>query len=185
MFSISPAFFWPAGFLSLSIPLIILFHIIFLIINVKGLKKGFFFHVALIILGFAFIKVSYSISRNDDQGILKVLSYNVRVFNNYVTLKNKEYISSKKMIGWARENDAPVKCFQEFYNNDKSDIFNVKNRLIKAGWKHQYFKVLLRDRAKAEFGIAIYSKLPIIKTGEINSESGEFLNSIFVDILVK
>lgn len=42
---------------------------------------------------------------------------------------------------------------------------------------------MLRDRAGAEFGIAIYSKLPIINTGEIRSESDEFLNSIFADVL--
>jgi endonuclease/exonuclease/phosphatase family metal-dependent hydrolase len=43
---------------------------------------------------------------------------------------------------------------------------------------------VLRDRSGAEFGIAIYSKLPIINTGEIRSESGNFMNSIFADVLL-
>ena len=182
---ISPDLFWPMGFLSLSIPLIMLTHFIFLIIYIKSLKRGFFFHLAMIIIGFAFIKVSYSISSNDDQGAFKVLSYNVRVFNNYASLKNEAHISSKKMIGWSVDNDAEVKCFQEYYNDDKSSIFNVKNRMIDAGWKYNHFKIVLRDRDKAEFGVAIYSKLPIINHGEIHSENGDFLNSIFADILVE
>ena len=180
---ISPEYIWLTGFLSLSIPLIILVHILFLILNIQRLRKSFFFHLTAIIIGFAFIKVSYSISKNDNAGILKVLSYNVRVFNNYSNLKNEDFISSRKMIAWSVENDAPVKCFQEYYNNDKSDIFNIKEKLNSAGWKYNHFKIVLRDRAKAEFGIAIYSKLPIIHTGEITAKNGDFLNSIFADIV--
>lgn len=180
---ISPEYFWLMGFLSLSIPLLIAIHLFFLLINIRKLGKSFFYHLAAIVIGFAFIKATYSISSNSNGGELKVLSYNVRIFNNYAHLRNEEYISSKKMIGWSVENDAQVKCFQEYYNNNKSDIFDAGNKLIKAGWSHNHFKIVLRDRAKAEFGIAIYSKFPIIKTGEIYSDSGEFLNSIFADIL--
>lgn len=179
----SPEYFWLVGFLSLSIPVIILIHFFFLIIYVRKLRKSFFFHLGAIVIGFAFIKVSYSISRNDSKGVLKVLSYNVRIFNNYAHLRNEEYISSRKMIGWSVENDAQIKCFQEYYNNDNSDVFDVRKKLTKAGWNQNHFKIVHRDRLKAEFGLAIYSKLPIINTGEIYSETGKFLNAIYADIL--
>lgn len=181
---ISPEYFWLVGFISLSVPVLIIIHFFFLIINIKRLRKVFFYHLAVIIIGFAFIKISYSVSKNDDEGVLKVLSYNVRIFNNYSNLRNEEYISSRKMIGWSVENDAQIKCFQEYYNNDRSDIFDVRNKLTEAGWDQNHCKIVLRDRAKAEFGIAIYSNLPIINTGEIKSDSGDFLNSIFADILI-
>ena len=42
---------------------------------------------------------------------------------------------------------------------------------------------MLRDRAGAEFGIAIYSKLPILNAGEVRSDKDEYLNSIYADIL--
>lgn len=180
---VSPENFWLVGFLSLSIPLVLLIHFLFLVIHVRKLRKSFFFHLAAIVIGFAFIKVSYSISRNDNNGVLKVLSYNVRIFNNYAHLHNEEYISSRKMIGWSIENDAQIKCFQEYYNNDKSDIFDVRKKLTKAGWDQNHFKIVHRDRRKAEFGLAIYSNLPIIKTGEVYTESDKFLNAIYADIL--
>ncbi|NJN27936.1 MAG: endonuclease/exonuclease/phosphatase family protein [Cyclobacteriaceae bacterium] len=181
---VSPDIFWLSGFFALAIPLVILVHFVFLLFNTRKLKAGFFYHLIMIALGFIFIKVSYALSLGNDTGKLKVLSYNVRVFNNYATLKNEGYASSKKMVAWSVENDAPVKCFQEYYNNDKSDIFDVKKRLSKAGWKHQHFKIVLQDRAKAEFGIAIFSKLPIVHRGEVLSSSGDFLNTIFADIIV-
>ena len=180
----SPDLFWLFGFICLSIPLVLAIHFILLILNIPRIRKAFFFHLAALIVGLAFIKASYSISSNDKSGKLKVLSYNVRVFNNYSNLRNENYISSKKMIAWALENDAHIKCFQEYYNNDRSDIFNVKNRLEKSGWKYHYEKIVLQDRSKAEFGITIYSKYLIVGTGEISNEEGGFMNSIFADIKV-
>lgn len=180
---ISPEYIWVMGFLTLSIPIILLIHVFFLLVNIRRLKRAFFIHLAAIIIGFAFVKVSYSISKNDGNGDMKVLSYNVRVFNNYAHLRNEEYISSKKMIGWSVENDADIKCFQEYYNNDKSDIFNVESQLKKAGWNNRFCKIVLRDRVDAEFGISIFSKFPIIATGEIRSEDDKFLNSIYADVL--
>lgn len=145
--------------------------------------QGFWFHLAAIIIGFAFIKASYSMSSNDSEGTFKVLSYNVRVFNNYSHLRNEAYVSSKNMISWAVKNDADIKCFQEYYNNNKSDIFNVNEKLTRAGWRYSHRYIVSYDRVKAEFGIAIYSKLPIIHSGVIRSASGGFLNSIFADVV--
>ncbi len=180
---ISPELFWLTGFLSLSIPLLIIIHLFLLVLSIRRMGSGFWFHLAAIAIGFAFIKASYSMSSNDAGGSLKVLSYNVRVFNNYSHLRNEAYVSSKKMIGWSVENDADIKCFQEYYNYKKSNIFNVNEKLTRAGWNYNHRHIVSHDRAKAEFGIAIYSKYPIIHTGVINSASGEFLNSIFADVV--
>lgn len=174
---------WLMGFLSLSIPLIIITHLLFLIVNIRKLSIGFFYHLSAIIIGFAFIKATYSISSNDNDGKLKVLSYNVRVFNNYAHLRNRAFISSKKMIDWSLSSDAQIKCFQEYYNHDNSDIFNIRSKLTNAGWKHMHFKIVFRDKANAEFGIAIYSKLPIVHTGVIYSDTGDFLNTIYADVV--
>jgi endonuclease/exonuclease/phosphatase family metal-dependent hydrolase len=180
----SPEFFWLFGFLSLAIPVILFIHVLLLIINIPRLKKAFFSHLAAILIGLAFVKVSYSISPNDGDGTLKVLSYNVRVFNNYSNLKNEDYISSKKMIGWSVDNPAEIKCFQEYYNKDNSNIFNIKNKLIASDWKYNHSKIVMRDRSKAEFGITIFSKYPIVHTGEIYDGDKRFLNSIFADVKI-
>jgi endonuclease/exonuclease/phosphatase family metal-dependent hydrolase len=181
---VSPQVFWLFGFLSLAIPVILLIHFILLILNIPRLKKPFFIHLVAIVIGFAFVKVTYSVSANDEDGKLKVLSYNVRVFNNYTDLKNENYVSSKKMITWSVDSDAEIKCFQEYYNKDRSEIFNIKNQLTAAGWNHNHRKIVLQDRSGAEFGITIYSKYPIIKSGEIYDEDQIFLNSIFADVKI-
>lgn len=181
---VSPGHFWIMGFFSLAIPLVLLFHFFLLIINIRRLRKNFLFHLLAIVVGFAFIKVSYSIHKSDDEGTISVLSYNVRVFNNYAQFHNENYISSKKMINWAVANKAQIKCFQEYYNKDKSQIFDVRKQLTAAGWRYNFSKIVLHDRAGAEFGQAIFSIYPIIATGEVRSEDDKFLNSIYADILI-
>jgi endonuclease/exonuclease/phosphatase family metal-dependent hydrolase len=181
---ISPARFWPAGFFSLGIPVMLLANIFLLIVNIRKRGVAFFLHLLAVVLGFAFIKVSFTLSANDDGGRLQVLSYNVRVFNNYSNLRNEEYESSKTMIAWSVEHEADIKCFQEFYNRDRSKVFNVKHRLEKAGWQHSHSKIVFTDRARAQFGMSIYSKYPIVSYGEVYDEKQNFLNSIYADIKV-
>jgi endonuclease/exonuclease/phosphatase family metal-dependent hydrolase len=166
------------------IPLVLLVHFLFLIFYLKKLSKTFFFHFLALAIGYIFLKVTYSVSVNNSKSEgLKVLSYNVRVFNNYEHLRDENYISSKKMVTWSVENDAGVKCFQEYYNLKESDIFNVETRLKEAGWENNYCKVLVRDKASAQFGMAIFSKYPIVYKGEIKNQQDQYQNGIFADII--
>ena len=152
--------------------------------TIASFGRAFFIHLAALLVGLVFIKISFSINRQGDHGRLDVLSYNVRVFNNYTHLRNEQHESSKKMIGWSVGHKAQIKCFQEYYNSDKSTVFNVKNQLIEHGWKNIHSKIVLRDRSGAEFGLAIFSKFKMVNKGEIKGKSGEYLNSIYADILV-
>ncbi len=179
---VSPGYFWLFGFFSLSIPLILAGHAFLLILAIPGFGRPLFLHLTALVFGFPFINATISFNPQTE-GQLKVLSYNVRVFNNYATLMNKNFESSKKMVGWSVENDAQIKCFQEYYNNDKSDVFNIKKKLTKAGWPYSHSKIVLRDRSGAEFGLAIFSKYRIVKKGEMKGKNGEFLNSIYVDVV--
>ena len=182
---VAPDVFWPAGFLSMSIPLLLAVHFLLLFYHLKKHDRKSLLHLALLAAGFVFIKITYSINVDSDEANgLKVLSYNVRVFNTYAHLKNDHYLSSKKMISWAVENDSPVKCIQEYYNNDNSTIFNVAHRMYAAGWTHQYVKKIFTDKNNGEFGMAIFSKYPIIAHGDIVDENGDYQNSIFADLLV-
>ena len=88
------------------------------------------------------------------------------------------------MIQWSLDNDAEVKCFQEFYNKSSSDVFNVHKKMTDAGWTHVYQKNRFVDSKSGEFGQAIFSKHPILNKGDVNDASGKFLNSIWADLLI-
>jgi endonuclease/exonuclease/phosphatase family metal-dependent hydrolase len=181
---ISPGHFWLAGFLSMLIPLFLVINLVMILVLIRRLNKIFFYHLAALLIGFPFMLVTFSIHKQGqtDQS-LKILSYNVRVFNNYAHLRNKNFESSKKMIEWSVNDDSDIKCFQEFYNKDNSELFNVVNRMKAAGWKYVNYKQVLVDRSNADFGIVIFSKYPMVYKGALYDDKGVFKKTIFADVL--
>ncbi|GAB3499485.1 endonuclease/exonuclease/phosphatase family protein [Spirosoma knui] len=108
---------------------------------------------------------------------VKVFSYNVQSFN----LDNpwERYHSSpraRRIINYAIRYEAPIKCFQEFYNSTAIEDYNVVERLKKAGYP--YSVLLHPDYAMVEdgpIGAAIFSVYPIIHSGR---ESFDGFNGI-------
>lgn len=181
---VSPGDFWLSGFFSMAIPLWLLFHLIMIILHIKRLGR-LSFYLILLLCGYPFLRMTFQLSKTEKSGnSFEILSYNVRVFNNYKHLQ-KDESSAEEMIKWAVANEAPVKCFQEFYNHNDSEVYNVKEKLEKSGWKFINQRIRFKDRAGAEFGQAIFSKYPIVKSGEVKDESGEFMNTIFSDLLIE
>lgn len=181
---VSPGIFWPAGFLALAIPLLLLFFLVMVLVKIR--KTGaLIFYLILFLSGFPFLRMAFQLNRSEEPktGTFEVLSYNVRVFNSYAHL-DKDRESSSEMVKWVVQNDAAIKCLQEFYNQDTSRVFNVRNKLAGAGWKYVNQRVRFTDRSGAEFGQAIFSKFPMLNSGEVTDEKGEFMNAIFSDILI-
>lgn len=119
---------------------------------------------------------------------LKVLSFNVQVFNQYAHLADSGYMSSLGIRNFNAEHDADIKCFQEFYNDSKSDTFNTID-VISRGGEYEYhyaptpvyFSSL--DDQKS-FGLIIFSKFPIVNRGEILFGQNLPNKGVFADVKV-
>lgn len=102
---------------------------------------------------------------------LRVLSYNVRVFNVYAHLAAKDYATSKAQIQWLVDQPADVICLQEYYNQmprpgkEKPTVFDATRRLSQV--RAPYVTVTLEKRAQ-QFGLAIFSRYPILHEGKIS-----------------
>jgi vancomycin resistance protein VanJ len=173
---ISPHTFTLISVLSLGVPLLIIVNVVFVIYWVVKLKKQFLLSGLVLLIGFntigAFIKISEKkIILNDD---LKVLSYNVRLFNIY-NWKPESIETVKSKIKKFVEGKSPdIVCFQEFVYEYKSD-FNFKYKFI----NNRFPK-----NNKNRFGQAILSNHRIINTGVISFDNSRH-NAIFADIVRK
>ena len=181
---VSPAFLWMAGFFSLSIPVLLIANIILLIYYLVRKKAWFIFHLLILVMGYKFFLISFSTSKKEDiKPDFTVLNYNVRVFNVYSHLNNN-YESCKKMIDWVSKDTADIKCLQEFYHDEKSSIFNTVQRFKNYG-EYQYFgKASVTNKIGAEFGLAIFSKYPIVNRGEVLIEEDPDQYAIYADVLI-
>lgn len=185
---ISPASLWIAGFLSLIIPILLLINISLLFLFLIRLNALFLLHLGLLIAGYPYLASSFSYNPEvisettaDVHNPISVLSYNVRVFNTYAYLQNKN-TPGKSMIHWLLEDKSDIKCLQEFYNDSKSDVFNTTEQITDKKNYHAVVKPTFVNRIGAQFGLAIFSRFPVVKSGEVNLDDIPQQHAIFADI---
>lgn len=101
---------------------------------------------------------------------LRLLSANVRIFNVYAELREPGDASSKNFIRWLATSPADVLCLQEYYNEpggspDGSRVFRSEAALGRGSGRHAFVSTSLTNRIGAEFGLAIFSRYPIVRRG--------------------
>jgi endonuclease/exonuclease/phosphatase family metal-dependent hydrolase len=114
-----------------------------------------------------------------------VLSYNVRIFNTYAHLQDKNQTSSRKMIQWVANHPADIYCLQEFYNETTSPVFNATSKIGRQQQKFFYVSRSLVNGIGAEFGLAIFSKYPMIRKGSIHFGKVTQNHAMYADIKLK
>ena len=155
--------------ISLAVPVLLALNIFFIIYWIIKLKKYFTISLISIILGIGYISNIYKFSEkkiflNDD---LKVMSYNVRLFNHYKWSTDSTIV--KKISSFIAEKEPDVLSIQEYYD--------AENLQLK--YPYQFIKTKSNFN---KFGLAIFSKFNIINSGSLDlKESAN--NIIYTDIL--
>jgi endonuclease/exonuclease/phosphatase family metal-dependent hydrolase len=117
----------------------------------------------------------------DKTNTFKVISYNVRLFNYF---ENKNSISSeKKVLEFLKAQNPDILCLQEFFvlGNPAQKESAIKTTL--GGGYYSHMKVLGSGKNRF-YGIATFSKFPIIMKGEIIHPGSSSL-SIYTDVLIQ
>ncbi|WBX74373.1 endonuclease/exonuclease/phosphatase family protein [Tenacibaculum pacificus] len=166
---VSPQIIPAVAVFSLFVPLLIILNIGFFIYWLLKVHKYALLSLLILVIGW-FISTPLVIFSNKETVLnndLKVMSYNVRLFNYY---KHLDDITTEQKIYEFINNENPdVIAMQEFYLSELLDI--------KLPYKY------IKTKSKADkFGLAIYSKYPIINSGSLNFKKSSN-NTIFVDIV--
>jgi len=177
---------WVTGFVSLTIPLLLLLNLGLLIYYLLRPNAMLLLHLGLILLGHEYVNSSFSynptVSRQQsEEELFSVLNYNVRVFNTYAYLQNKNQ-PGKSMVKWLAEEDADIKCLQEFYNDNGSEVFNTVEKLSSSKY-YSLVSPAFVNRIGAQFGLAIFSRYPIVNSGDINyDQDTNHQHALFADV---
>jgi endonuclease/exonuclease/phosphatase family metal-dependent hydrolase len=171
---ISPSLFWPIAFLGLLFPVLYLINLFFLMFWVFKLRKLIWPNIIVLLLGIGFVDsfIGVSLNKKKSQETLKIMSYNVRLFNknkNIPKLKIKE-----KIFDLIEKENPDIICFQEFYFDSI------------ASFNHRY---IYKNHSQKNSLLSIYSKYPIIQDTNyksFNENIGNMKNTfIFSDIKIK
>ena len=167
---LAPKTFPLLSVLTLFLPMMLIINVLFFIYWGIQFKRQILLSGLVLLLGITFINKFYRFSSSafeEDKTDLKVMSYNVRLFNKFewsdkrtVPIEISDFVKSK---------DPDILCIQEFSNAPDFDY---------SKFPYQY---ILSKGNKIKTGQAIFSKFKIVNSGEIifpNSNN----NVIFADL---
>ena len=184
---ISPDSFWILAFFGLAFPIFLIINFGFIIYwFAQARVQGCFSLIAILIgaktcLGFIQIDISNKKISNTD---IKVMSYNSMLFDLYNWSKNAQ--SRNLILTSLAEENPDILCLQEFYTSEQKGDFNnidTVSNLVSAKNYHVEYTVTLRK--EDHWGIATFTKYPIIKKGKIEFNTRSNNICIYTDVLIK
>ncbi len=169
---LAPKLFPILAVLTLFLPFMLVLNALFFCYWVIQVKRQLLLSGFILAIGFTFINKWYKFSSTENQlpTDLKILSYNVRLFNKFQW--SEKQTVPVEISDFIKENKPDFLCIQEFSNADKFDQKSYKYKYI--NWKGNKIKT----------GQAIFSKFKIINSGEIVFPNS-INNIVFCDIKLK
>jgi len=184
----SPKSFWFFEPIAYTYPFLLIINIGFIIYWGLLRNRYAFISLFIIILGYDKLELFYRpsflvfeepVAKNS----IKVMSYNVRLFDLYNWSGNKQ--TRSKIFDLLSKETPDITCFQEYYHSDKPDFSNndTLNQILKSPYRQvEYGLTLYND---FHWGLATYSRYPIVNKGLLFFNEGSTNFGMFCDILYK
>lgn len=184
---ISPGKLWVLELISISYPFLLFINLFFVCWWLLGRSRYLLISTAIIIIGYGKLSQLYQpglFSKEEvtDKRSFKLMSYNVRLFDLYNWTGN---LKTRESIFQMLKNEQPdILCLQEYYHSDDgdfqnndaiSDLLNLPYRSIKYG---------STIKEKYHWGIATFSRYPILNEGTVFYEKGKSNFCLYSDLLI-
>lgn len=184
---ISPELIWIVAFFGLAFPFIYLINIAFVIYWVVQFRRLFIFSAiaALFTIPTAFKYLQFNFSKSTEKvKCFKITSYNSMLFDLYNWRHNSE--TRAKIFTNLSELDSDIMCFQEFYTSEEDGDFNnidSLTKLLNLPYNHTEYTTTLREHD--HWGIATFSRFPIVNKGKIVFNTKANNMCIYTDVVIK
>ena len=178
---VNPQSFWLFSIVGLGYPVLLLLNVLLLVYWILRWKWDVFIPLVAILLGInhfsSFFQFPFGKVNTAGKGDVKVLTYNVNLFKLYYW--SNEEPTHKKVFEFIRNENIDIVCLQEFYvvNGKLSE----KQAREKIGYNAHIGYIV--KRKESGYGLATFSKYPIVNTGEIKFENSANA-CIFTDVLI-
>lgn len=167
-----PSRFPTIALLSLVVPLLIIINIFFLAFWALQLHRRFFLSFLVLLISYFYFNPFYNISAKGDSSTygqtLRVMSYNVRLFNTYEPRSAGN--GADVMKTYIKNTNPDILCIQEYYRPNKVDFSSFP-------YKYIHFK-----NRKMKLGNAIFSKYPLVNTGAFDFKDSSN-NTLYADVV--
>jgi endonuclease/exonuclease/phosphatase family metal-dependent hydrolase len=185
---VPPEISWPLAFLGLAYPALVILNLLFMFFWLFLLRKYFLISFVAILLGWPHIRahIRFNARENSEKlrGSMKIMSYNVRLFDLYNWKDSKSRVTRDKIFRLISTESPDILCIQEFYGGDRRH-FNVLDTLLSFPTaKYSHISYIKNMRSELPIGIAIFSRYPIIRNQEVTYASSKDNFCIYSDLLI-
>ena len=168
---ISPVKFWPIAFAGFVYPVFLLINIFFVLFWLVFLKKYFLLSLIAILLGYNQIKTYVKFSGSEHklafERSLKVMTYNVRLFDLYNWHSESSKSTRSAIFGLFKSESPDILCLQEYYSGAGKHADFADSICQRVGFKYRYVELINKKNNGLPYGLAIFSKYPIVRTLKI------------------
>ena len=187
---VNPMTSWIPSVLAMTFTYQLVLHIGFLTWWFLFRRKRMLLSGALLVLGYGHIGDHVQLlGRNEPSEELrsvplKVMSYNVRLFDLYNWSKNRE--TRDAIFKALHREDPDILCLQEFFYSPDERFFHTRQSLMKDfRFVAEHERYTDKARYEQHFGIATFSSHPIVKKGHIEFPENPNNQCIWSDIALK
>lgn len=158
---VSPNIMWLLPFFGIAYPFILLGNIFFLVLWVLKRKWAVLLPLLFIGLNYSYVFNYFPVNfaENKDEKGVKLISYNVRMFDLYNWTRDK--YTSSKAIHYILEEKPDIAFFQEYYSHNGKKKQPTERFSTELGLKH-YIAQSNYWRGR-DNGLATFSRYPIVK----------------------
>lgn len=183
---ISPESFWFLAFFGLAFPVIVLLNILFIVYWLMQFRIQTMFSFFALLLSvptiLGYIQFSFSKQETSNKDI-KVMSYNSMLFDLYNWSKNAQ--SRNLILSSLAEENPDILCLQEFYTSEEKGDFNnidTLTNLLSTKNHHVAYTTTLRNLD--HWGIATFTKYPVLREGKIDFNTRSNNICIYTDVKI-
>lgn len=162
---IKPEFVPFMAIIGLFFPILLFLNITFLVLRLWQRKRLFILALIAILTSFFRISDFYAFNSSENEqlsdNIIKVMSYNVRLFDLYQWTGQDD--GGNKIFEIINNENADIICIQEFYSSANR---NFQDRIIECQQTKDY--IISAKGGSGYSGNAIFSKYPVIFSGYVD-----------------
>jgi endonuclease/exonuclease/phosphatase family metal-dependent hydrolase len=183
---IAPSTFGYFALFGLAYPIILLCNLLFIAYWMIKKRRNAIFSIAAILIGINhftdFFQISFEKEKDVTANHIKILTYNVRLFGLYNSSNSKE--TRDNIFDVLAREKADVICFQEFFHSEKKGYFPTRDTLLRfLPNKNVHERYTHALNGQQYFGVALFSRYPIIKRGHVPFASDPNNFCIYADIV--
>lgn len=190
---VSPREFYPMAFAGLFYPLLVLANIFFLIYWLVQFRIYAFISFLVLIAGINSFNKVFVISfgkkeiSNEKQaeknGMVKLMSYNVRLFDLYNWSNNK--FTRDSILQFLESENPDILALQEFYADDRKNHIDIEYLKKKLNMPFIATHYTITLRKTDHWGLAIFSKYPILNYSFLDYGTKSNNACVYADIKIK